>query len=83
MADGTLYTYITGDEYEDIAPAIDWNMFPGITVDYNATVLSCDTENVNGLEDFVGGVSTGSIGAAVMVKTESMIFERSLSDIFS
>ena len=25
LSDGTLYTYLQGDEYEDIAAAWDWN----------------------------------------------------------
>ena len=67
LADGTTYTYVTGDEYEDIAAAWDWNMIPGTTLNYGATPLSCDTENQAGVENFVGGTSTGKIGAAVMV----------------
>ncbi|KAF8528209.1 polysaccharide lyase family 8 protein [Hysterangium stoloniferum] len=66
LADGTVYTYMKGDEYEDIAAAWDWNMIPGTTVDYDATPLQCGTENVVGLEAFVGGVSNGSVGAGVM-----------------
>jgi hypothetical protein len=29
LADGTLYTYLLGDEYEDIAAASGWNLIPG------------------------------------------------------
>lgn len=67
LADGTTYTYVTGDEYEDIAAAWDWNMIPGTTVDYGAAPLQCDTANQVGVENFVGGVSTGKLGMAVMV----------------
>ncbi|KAL7285292.1 hypothetical protein ACG7TL_000387 [Trametes sanguinea] len=66
LADGTVYTYLQGNEYEDIAAAWDWNLIPGITNDYGATPLSCDHEQFTGKEAFVGGVSTGSIGAAAM-----------------
>ncbi|GJJ11953.1 hypothetical protein Clacol_006191 [Clathrus columnatus] len=66
LADGTTYTYVDGNEYEDIAASWDWNLIPGTTVDYNATLLECSTTGVVGLDPFVGGVSTGSIGMSVM-----------------
>lgn len=66
LSDGTTYTYVTGDEYEDIFPAWDWNLIPGTTVDYDATPLSCDTTRVTGIQSFVGGASNGSIGVAAM-----------------
>ncbi|KAI0361657.1 galactose mutarotase-like protein [Trametes cingulata] len=66
LADGTLYTYLRGNEYEDIAAAWDWNLIPGITNDYAATPLSCDHEQFTGKEAFVGGASDGTIGAAAM-----------------
>lgn len=61
------YTYVDGNEYEDIAASWDWNLLPGITVDYNATLLQCSSVGNVGLDPFVGGVSTGSIGMSVMV----------------
>ncbi|KAH9910837.1 polysaccharide lyase family 8 protein [Epithele typhae] len=66
LSDGTLYTYLEGDEYEDIAGMWDWNLIPGTTTDYNNTPLTCDTAKVAGKEDFVGGASDGTIGAAAM-----------------
>ncbi len=66
LADGTLYTYLQGDEYEDIAAAWDWNLIPGTTVDYGATPLDCAHAGWKGLESFVGGVSNGNTGAAAM-----------------
>ncbi|KAI8995602.1 galactose mutarotase-like protein [Trametes punicea] len=66
LSDGTVYTYLEGNEYEDIAAAWDWNLIPGITNDYGATPLTCDHEQFMGKEAFVGGVSTGTIGAAAM-----------------
>jgi hypothetical protein len=66
LADGTLYTYLRGDEYEDIAAAWDWNLIPGTTVDYGATPLNCANAGWKGLESFVGGVSNGETGAAAM-----------------
>ncbi|KDQ63719.1 polysaccharide lyase family 8 protein [Jaapia argillacea MUCL 33604] len=66
LADGTLYTYLRGDEYEDIAASWDWYLIPGITVDYAATPLDCAHTGWNGAESFVGGASDGSIGASAM-----------------
>jgi len=66
LADGAVHTYLRGDEYEDIAAAWDWNFIPGITIDYGATPLECDTTQNTGLESFVGGVSDGVTGLAVM-----------------
>ncbi|TCD64841.1 hypothetical protein EIP91_003589 [Steccherinum ochraceum] len=66
MADGAVYTYLDGSEYEDISAAWDWNLAPGTTVDYDATPLECSTCAQDGLESFVGGVSTGSVGIAAM-----------------
>ncbi|KAG1757532.1 polysaccharide lyase family 8 protein [Suillus lakei] len=66
LSDGTVYTYLQGNEYEDIAAAWDWNLIPGTTVDYNATALDCNHTSYTGQEAFVGGVSDGRIGAAAM-----------------
>ena len=66
LSDGTLYTYLQGNEYEDIFAAWDWNLIPGITVDYNATSLNCSGTRHTGTQDFVGGASDGTIGVAAM-----------------
>lgn len=66
LADGTLYTYLQGNEYEDVFAPWDWNLIPGITVDYNATPLTCDTVRKTGTQSLVGGASDGSIGVAAM-----------------
>jgi len=61
-----LYTYLTGDEYEDIAASWDWNLIPGITTDYGGTTLNCNLTEAIGIQAFVGGVSDGEVGAVVM-----------------
>jgi len=66
LSDGTLYTYLTGDEYEDIAASWDWDLIPGITTDYGGTTLNCNLTEARGIQAFVGGVSDGEVGAAVM-----------------
>jgi hypothetical protein len=72
LADGVVYTYLQGDEYEDIAAVWDWNLIPGITIDYNATALDCQHTKHIGKEAFVGGVSDGQVGVAVMRYTNPM-----------
>ncbi|KAF7791828.1 hypothetical protein EIP86_002852 [Pleurotus ostreatoroseus] len=72
LSDGTVYTYLQGNEYEDIAAAWDWNLIPGTTVDYNATVLSCNEAQFTGLNSFVGGISNGHVGAAAMIFTNPL-----------
>lgn len=66
LADGTLYTYQKGDEYEDIFASWDWDLIPGTTVDYRNTPLSCDTTTQAGIEAFVGGLSDGYSGISAM-----------------
>ncbi|THH06921.1 hypothetical protein EW145_g3747 [Phellinidium pouzarii] len=72
LSDGTLYTYMTGSEYEDIAAAWDFNLIPGTTVDYNASPLRCAQTGFTGLEAFVGGVSTGNAGVGAMRYTNPL-----------
>ncbi|KAJ7579689.1 polysaccharide lyase family 8 protein [Mycena floridula] len=66
LGDGTMYTYIRGDEYEDIAAAWDWNLIPGTTTDYGNTPLACVSASVTGKDPFVGGVSNGTVGVSAM-----------------
>jgi chondroitin AC lyase len=62
-ADGALYLYREGDEYGDIFPVWDWRKLPGITCaqfappEYRTSAVP---------RDFVGGISDGSDGAAVL-----------------
>ncbi|KAF9056198.1 polysaccharide lyase family 8 protein [Panaeolus papilionaceus] len=66
LSDGATYTYLSGNEYEDTFAAWDWNLIPGITVDYGATPLTCSSARKTGNQVFVGGVSDGKRGVAVM-----------------
>jgi chondroitin AC lyase len=67
LGDGAAFLYQTGKEYENIFPLWDWRKIPGTTVIQNETEapvlrgLSALTE-----KDFVGGVSDGEDGIAVM-----------------
>ncbi|KAF8232548.1 polysaccharide lyase family 8 protein [Tricholoma matsutake] len=68
LADGASYNYVRGDEYEDTFAVWDWNLIPGITVDYGNTPLTCQNSGLLGIESFVGGVSAedGSMGLSAM-----------------
>ncbi|KAF8216148.1 polysaccharide lyase family 8 protein [Mycena galopus ATCC 62051] len=66
LSDGSLRTYIQGNEYED------WNLIPGITTDYGATPLNCAQTGAIGIETFVGGASTGQVGVAAMRYTNPL-----------
>ncbi|KAJ6604690.1 polysaccharide lyase family 8 protein, partial [Mycena vulgaris] len=66
LSDGALRTYLQGNEYEDIAAAMDWNLVPGTTVDYGGTPLNCGQTQFAGIENFVGGASDGKLGIAAM-----------------
>jgi hypothetical protein len=72
LSDGLVYTYLTGNEYVDIFPALDWYLLPGTTAAYGANPLTCDQASVFGVNNFVGGVSDGSIGIAAMQYTDPM-----------
>ncbi|KAI1797880.1 galactose mutarotase-like domain-containing protein [Ganoderma leucocontextum] len=57
LSDGTLYTYMEGTEYSDIAGAWDWNLIPGITTNYAATKLSCSHTQFSSDEAFAPSAS--------------------------
>lgn len=80
LSDGALYTYLKGNEYEDIAAAMDWQLIPGITIDYGATPLNCTGASFTGVQNLVGGVSDGQIGIAAMrytnPSTHSLRFQK-------
>ena len=66
LSDGTVYTYLVGNEYTDISAAWDWDLIPGTTTDYQNTPLSCADAKATGIENFVGGLSNGHSGIAAM-----------------
>ncbi|CAE6373107.1 unnamed protein product [Rhizoctonia solani] len=66
LSDGVVYTFTTGAEYEDIFAALDYNIVPGITTDYNGTVLQCETVGQNGVDPYAGGVEAEDVGMAAM-----------------
>ncbi|KAL5637653.1 hypothetical protein ACGC1H_002058 [Rhizoctonia solani] len=66
LSDGLVYTYSTGAEYEDIFAALDYSIPPGITTDYAATKLECQTATRAGVETYAGGVQADDVGMAAM-----------------
>jgi len=80
LSDGCLYTYINGNEYEDISAVWDWNLIPGITTDYGNTVLESNATKYKGIQDLVGGASTGEVGVTAFryknPKTKDFQFDK-------
>ncbi len=58
----TLFTYVSGDEYQDIEASWDWNLLPGTTTLLDQPPLSCNHTGVVGKKAFVGGASDGWVG---------------------
>lgn len=65
LGQGTMFSYVRGDEYKDIMHAWDWNLIPGTTALLNQPRLSKNASENLGKKDFVGVVSDGKVGAAV------------------
>ncbi|KAG8921081.1 hypothetical protein FRC01_000423 [Tulasnella sp. 417] len=66
LSQGAVFTYVSGQEYEDISAAWNWNIIPGITTDYAETPFYCSETRWSGITEFVGGASDGIVGMAVM-----------------
>ncbi|MBW8327353.1 MAG: polysaccharide lyase 8 family protein [Prolixibacteraceae bacterium] len=67
LGDGATYLYQTGKEYENIFPHWDWKKIPGTTThqdDKELPVLTASGYRI--ASNFVGGVSDGKTGIAVM-----------------
>lgn len=65
--DGTLLIYVSGNEYEDIAPLWNWRRLPGITADQKIIEVYPTSFNTDyGRSAFAGGLSDGSSGVAAM-----------------
>jgi len=67
LGDGATYLYQSGKEYENIFPYWDWKKIPGTTTiqdDKELPVLTASGYRIK--SSFVGGVSDGANGIAVM-----------------
>jgi len=63
LGDGALYLYRTGDEYEEIFPLWNWSRLPGVTC---AQTPPPSYKYSQVPRDFVGGISDGVDGVAVL-----------------
>lgn len=67
MANGALYIYQDGDEYNNIFPVWDFTRIPGVTTNYaNHNDMPWHNRRVKGTTDFVGGMVDGDYGVSVM-----------------
>lgn len=67
MGDGATFLYQTQEEYKDIFPYWDWKKIPGTTIQQDNDTLPVLTARGYRIEsNFVGGVSDGKNGIAVM-----------------
>jgi chondroitin AC lyase len=67
MGDGATFLYQTGEEYRNIFPFLDWKKIPGTTTQQDDDPLPVLTASGYRIEsDFVGGVSNGDEGVAVL-----------------
>ncbi len=67
MGDGATFLYQSGEEYRNIFPFLDWKKIPGTTTMQDDEPLPVLTARGYRIEsNFVGGVSDGEIGVAVM-----------------
>lgn len=63
---GSLFVYASGSEYRDIQAAWDWNLIPGTTTLLDRPTLDTAHAQIRGVKNFVGVVSDGWDGMAVM-----------------
>ncbi len=61
--DGTNHISRTGEEYQEIWPAYDWQKIPGTTVMQKPALPSPEEVQKHGITDFVGAVTDGLYGA--------------------
>ncbi len=66
LADGLTYILRDGGEYRDVFPVWDWRRLPGTTALQSPGPLDARTVGRRGGGTFVGGVSDGDYGVAVM-----------------
>ena len=66
VADGLTYILRDGGEYRDVTPVWDWRRLPGTTAVQSSAPLDERTIGRGNVGKFVGGVSDGEYGVAVM-----------------
>lgn len=63
---GSLYSWVAGNEYTNITGAWDWYLIPGSTVLDHYPILNISWISVTGKKPFVGVASDGQNGVSVM-----------------
>lgn len=73
LGEGINPVWVSGEEYRDLFPVWDWRRLPGLTAEQGTGELPVlnwdrapDGSVIRGGRDFVGGVSDGRYGMAVM-----------------
>lgn len=67
MADGATYTYMKGDEYENIFPYWNWRRIPGTTAyETDKPLKQSGWTGRQNTKPFVGNVNDGHLGMTVM-----------------
>lgn len=76
VGDGAFYTYVDGDEYENVTPLWDWHKVPGITCYEKSTpVKSIGSGRLpRNQSAFVGDCTDGRSGIATMVLNRDSIY---------
>lgn len=70
LGQGTLFSYVAGNEYKDIEAMWDWNLIPGTTVLLDHPGLTSSIVGYKGKKTFVGVVSDGTYGISAMDYTD-------------
>ncbi len=67
MADGATYTYMKGDEYENIFPYWNWRRIPGTTAyETDKPLKQSGWTGRQNTKSFVGNVNDGHLGMTIM-----------------
>ncbi|CAF3794056.1 unnamed protein product [Adineta steineri] len=80
LGQGVLNIYTTNvADYQEIFPLLDWQAINGITVEHDIPIESCIRGEFNWIKlNFVGGVSDGNYGLAIMdTATHNLTAKRS------
>ncbi len=65
-ADGSNFISVSGEEYFDIFPVLDWMKIPGATIVQKPEMPGPGSIVKRGLTDFAGGLSDGKYGIAAV-----------------
>jgi chondroitin AC lyase len=77
LADGALYLYRTGDEYQDIFPVWDWRKLPGVTCPQSAEPpphLTAHSQKTD--RTFVGGLCGDGLQPRRRGGAQGLVFRR-------